>query len=285
MKLHQPTSEIYVWDQRPVAEALSRTTHLAICAHQDDIEILATHGILECFHHPGRAFSGVVVTDGAGSARDFEYADYTDEQMKAVRRTEQKKAAFVGEFSAQFLLDHPSRLVKDPAETLVVHELTRVLEATRPEVVYTHNLCDKHDTHIAVVLRTIAALRALAPEHRPQQVIGCEVWRDLDWVPDELKVVMDVTRHENLQAALLGVFDSQIAGGKRYDLAALGRRKAHSTFSESHGVDKTQGLIYGVDLMPLVTDSNLDPGAFAARLIQAFHEEVTARVARLVRLA
>jgi LmbE family N-acetylglucosaminyl deacetylase len=281
MKLHHSTAEIYVWDQRPLSEALPRTTHLAICAHQDDIEILAAHGILECFHQPGRAFTGVVVTDGAGSARDFEYADYTDEQMKAVRRIEQKKAAFVGEFSAQFMLDHPSRLVKDPKETVVIDELVRILEATRPEVVYTHNLTDKHDTHVGVVLRTIAALRKLPPASRPKQIIGCEVWRDLDWVPDNLKVVMDVTRHENLQAALLGVFDSQIAGGKRYDLAALGRRKAHSTFSESHGVDKTQGLIYGVDLGPLVADASLDPLAYVAGLIRAFQEEVAGRIGKL----
>ncbi|HSC89435.1 MAG TPA: PIG-L family deacetylase [Polyangiaceae bacterium] len=281
MKLHQATAEIFVWDQRPLAEAISRTTHLAVCAHQDDIEILAAHGILECFHHPGRAFSGVVVTDGAGSARDYEYADYTDEQMKAVRRIEQKKAAFVGEFSSQFLLDHPSKLVKDAKETVVVDELARIIEATRPQVLYTHNLTDKHDTHVGVVLRTIAALRKLPREARPERVIGCEVWRDLDWVPDQLKVVMDVTRHENLQAALLGVFDSQIAGGKRYDLAALGRRKAHSTFSESHGVDKAQGLIYGVDLRPLVDDESLAPLAYVDRLLAAFREEVSARIGKL----
>lgn len=282
MKFHQPTSEVFVWNGLPALEALEKTTHMGICAHQDDLEILAVHGILECFHKPGRAFTGVVVTDGAGSARDFEYANYTDEEMKAVRRVEQKKAAFVGEFAAQLLLDHPSRLVKDPSERVVVDDLVRALEVARPEVVYTHNLCDKHDTHIAVVLRTIAALRLLPRELRPRKVIGCEVWRDLDWLPDSLKVVMDVTAHENLQAALLGVFDSQIAGGKRYDLAALGRRKAHATFSESHGVDRTQGLVYGMDLTPLVEDDSLSPLEFARSLVHALAADVEARVGGLV---
>ena len=126
-------------------EALARTTHLGICAHQDDLEILAMHGILECFHKPGKGFCGVVVTDGAGSARDFEYADYTDEQMKDVRRVEQKKAAFIGEFSAMVLLNHPSKTVKSASEKIVVEDLVRVLEATRPEAVYTHNLADNSD--------------------------------------------------------------------------------------------------------------------------------------------
>lgn len=278
MKFNQPTSEVYVWDGVAAPEALARTTHLGVCAHQDDLEILAMHGILECFHKPGNGFCGVVVTDGAGSARDFEYADYTDEQMKDVRRVEQKKAAFIGEFSAMVLLNHPSRTVKSASEKIVVEDLVRVLEATRPEVVYTHNLADKHDTHIAVVLRTVAALRALPKAARPKKVIGCEVWRDLDWLDDELKVAMDVSRHENLQAALLGVFDSQIAGGKRYDLAALGRRKAHATFSESHGVDSHQGLIYGMDLTPLLEDQSLDPADRAASLIESFKSDVVARL-------
>jgi LmbE family N-acetylglucosaminyl deacetylase len=284
MKLSREKAEIYCWDGADPIRALSRTTHLGLCAHQDDLEILALHGILECFHQPQRAFSGVVVTNGAGSARDFEYADYTDEQMQEVRRLEQKKAAFIGEYAAQVLMDHPSKSVKDPHSSLVVEDISAVLRATQPEVVYTHNLCDKHDTHVAVALRTISAIVSLPPEMRPKKVIGCEVWRDLDWLPDELKVSMDVTRHENLQAALIGVFDSQVAGGKRYDLAAAGRRKAHATFSESHGVDQSQGLVYGMDMTALVSDGGGDPVAFAAELMRAFERDVTERLKKFVAL-
>ncbi len=41
-------------------------------------------------------------------------------------------------------------------------------------------------------------------------------------LPDEDKVAFDLSAQENLQMALLGVFDSQISGGKRYDLATMG---------------------------------------------------------------
>jgi LmbE family N-acetylglucosaminyl deacetylase len=278
MKLSQSKSEIYCWDGADPDAALPKTTHLGICAHQDDLEILALHGIIECFHKPGQAFSGVVVTNGAGSARDFEYADYTDEQMQDVRRVEQKKAAHIGEYAAQVLMDHPSSNVKNSSETAVIEDIANVLQAARPEVVYTHNLCDKHDTHVAVALRTIAALRSLPADARPKKVIGCEVWRDLDWLPDNLKVAMDVTRHDNLQAALIGVFDSQVAGGKRYDLAAAGRRKAHATFSESHGVDQSQGLIYGMDLTELIEDQSIDPLKFTQDLVRALSDDVSARI-------
>jgi LmbE family N-acetylglucosaminyl deacetylase len=279
MKLSQERSEIFVPDQAPLGVALSRTTHLGIGAHADDLEIMAAQGILECFASAERWFTGVVVTDGAGSARDFEYQAYTDEQIKAVRRAEQKKAAYVGEYGAQFLLDHPSSAVKTAASPAILADLTEILRVTGPEVVYTHNLADKHDTHVAVALRVIAACRGLAPDARPQRLIGCEVWRDLDWLSDADKVPMPLDRRENLQSALLGVFDSQIAGGKRYDLATAGRRRAHATYSESHGTDQHSALSWGMDLTPLMHEG--DPGAHVAALLRRFEDDVTARIRRL----
>jgi len=240
---------------------------------------MAAHGILECFAQPNRWFTGVIVSDGAGSARDFEYKAFSDEQMKEVRRGEQKKAAYVGEYAAQFLLGHPSSAVKDAKHAGVLEDLVAVLRATRPQVVYTHNLADKHDTHVAVALRVLAACRTLEPSARPKQLIGCEVWRDLDWLCDSDKLQMPVDRHENLQNALMGVFDSQIAGGKRYDLATAGRRKAHATYFESHGTDQHTALIWGMDLTPLMHEG--DPSAHVAALMRRFEDEVLARVRRL----
>lgn len=278
MKFHEPGSEVYCWDGSAPEAAVARTTHLGVCAHPDDLEILAIHGILECFHHPARAFSGVVVTNGAGSARDFQYAGCTDEQMRAVRRLEQKKAAHLGEYAAQIFLDHSSQNVKSQAMAAVEDDIRQVIELCRPEVVYTHSLCDRHETHVAVALRTIEALRKVPVELLPRSVLGCEVWGDLDWLPEGLKIQMDVSQNPNLQAALLGVFDSQIAGGKRYDLATAGRRRAHATFSESHATDRAEGLVYGVELMPLVRADTFDPGQFVREMVEQFSAEVSERI-------
>jgi len=279
MKLSQDRAQIFVPDQSPLGVALPRTTHLGIGAHADDLEIMAAHGILQCFASDERWFTGVVVSDGAGSARDFEYQAYTDEQMKAVRRAEQKKAAYVGEYAAQFLLEHPSSAVKNAAHADVLADLIEILRVTAPEVVYTHNLADTHDTHVAVALRVIAACRALEPAARPRRLIGGEVWRDLDWLPEADKLPLPLDRREHLQSALLGVFDSQIAGGKRYDLATAGRRRAHATYSESHGTDRHSALSWGMDLTPLMHAG--DPSAHVAELIIRFQDEVAARVRRL----
>jgi len=279
LSLNQPQADVFIPDGSDVSAALSRTTHLAIGAHQDDLEFMAAHGVVECFQNPARWFTGVVVTDGGGSARDFEYRDYTNEQMMAVRQLEQRKAAYVGEYSAMLQLGHPSSVVKDAAQGAVVADLLAVLQATRAEVIYTHNLADKHDTHVAVALRVIAACQKLPQAERPRKIIGCEVWRDLDWLCDPDKVVMPVDRHENLHAALMGVFDSQIAGGKRYDLATAGRRRAHATYFESHGTDQHSSLIWGMDLTPLL--SGADPAQLVKSYIERFEAEVSARIGRL----
>ena len=281
MNFHLSTAEVYIPDELPLEEALARTTHLCIAAHQDDIEIMAAQPILECFQQKDKWFTGVVVTDGRGSPRDNLYKDYTDEDMRLVRFKEQRKAAIVGEYAAQIMLDLPSKVVKDASNPATVEDILQILHATKPQFVFTHNLADKHDTHVGVALRTVEAIRRLDPAERPERLIGCEVWRALDWMEDSAKVKMDVTEHENLQFALLGVFDSQIAGGKRYDLASMGRRRANATYFESHGVDATTGLSYGMDLTPLIRDTGLDPRAFTESLIQQFTQDVTDRLKRL----
>lgn len=280
MELHQKTAELFIPDGLAEQEALARTTYLAVGAHQDDLEIMAYDGILACFQHPDKWFTGVVVTNGSGSPRAGVYARYSDTEMMAVRRTEQRKAAVVGDYAAQFLLDYPSAAVKDAANTSPVEDLTRILEATRPDVVYTHNPADKHDTHVGVMVKLVQAVRRLPADLRPKKLYGCEVWRDLDWMCDEDKVAFDVSGHESLQAALLGVFDSQVCGGKRYDLATLGRRRAHATYHASHGVDETTGLTFAMDLTPLILDDSLPIESVVQARLESFATEVLERLRR-----
>jgi LmbE family N-acetylglucosaminyl deacetylase len=274
VEFKRDTAQLFVPDATPGADALARTTHMGISAHQDDLEIMAIDGILQCFQRGDRWFTGVVVTNGSGSPRAGLYEHYTDEDMRAIRVEEQKKAAIVGEYSAQVLLDYPSSAVKDRANRDVVTDLAQVIEAARPEVVYTHNLADKHPTHVATALRVIDAIRGLPQAQRPARLYGCEVWRDLGWMCDEDKTVFDCSAQENLQAALLGVFDSQISGGKRYDLATMGRRRANATYFESHGVDTATGLAFGMDLTPLIADPSLDIASYVQGFIDRFSQDV-----------
>jgi LmbE family N-acetylglucosaminyl deacetylase len=280
MKLHPATAQIFVPDGKPLVEALPRITHLGIGAHQDDLEFMAFHGILECFANDTKWFGGVTCTNGAGSSRTGVYEKFTDAQMMAVRRTEQNNAAIVGQYGAMFQLDYPSSAIKSATDLSLKNDLKEIFAATQPEVVYTHNPADKHDKHTGVVVAVLQALRELPCDQRPKQVIGCEVWRNLDWLTDGEKVLMDVSGRDNLAAALNGVFDSQIAGGKRYDLATLGRRASNATFFESHATDTADQVIFGLDLTPVVTDETKDILEFVTGFIERFHADVKAKLAK-----
>ena len=280
MKFKLDTAQLFVPDGLPPEEALARTTHMAIGAHQDDLEVMAIDGILACFQRGDRWFTGVVLTNGSGSPRDDLYKDYTDQEMRVVRAKEQKKAAVVGEYAAQALLDYPSAVVKDGSNKDPVEDIALLLNLAHPQVVYTHNLADKHDTHVGTVLKVIEAVRSLPEADRPQRLYGCEVWRDLDWMVDADRVVFDASAHSNLQAALLGIFDSQVSGGKRYDLATMGRRRAHATYYASHDTDVATGLVFAMDLTPLIRDPVRDIQDYIQEFIARFAQEVRDRLAR-----
>lgn len=280
MKLNDK-SIIYIPDESSEEIALKRTTHLCIAAHEDDIEFMAFAPIAECFQKQDKWFCGVVTTDGAGSPRDGIYANYTDDDMKKIRIEEQKKAAYIGCYGAQLLLGYSSKEVKDKDNTAVVNNYIEILKATKPKYVYIHNLADKHETHIATAVKAIKALRQLDESEQPEKVYGCEVWRNLDWLNDDEKVYLDCSQYPNLGRALSSVFDSQISGGKRYDLAADGRRLANATFSESHACDTYTGLNYAMDLTPLIKDKMLSVEDFVCGYIERFKISVKNLIGRL----
>ncbi len=276
MKLSSPAADAYVPNRRPLAAALARTTHLCLAAHQDDIEILAYHGISAAYAR--RTFTGVVITDGGGSPRAGKFAKFSDEQMKAARRTEQRRAARLGHYGAMLQLAHPSAVVKDSGRPEVVADLAAILRATTPGVVYLHNPADKHDTHVACFWRCLAALRSLPARLRPQAVYGCEVWRNLDWLPDTDKIALDDSADPRLAAKLIGAFQSQIAGGKRYDLAIAGRRLANATFHTSHATDQTTAITWAMELTPLVHDPRLSVEQYTLGYIDRLRADVAARL-------
>ena len=276
--LAKPTSDIFIPDGADLGAALSRATHLGIGAHQDDLEFMAIHGILVCFDSPGKSFCGVVCADGAGSARSGSYAAYTDDEMKAIRRLEQRAAATVGRYGAMIQLDFASRELKARDQSGPVADISAILRAARPQIVYTHAPSDKHDTHVGVTRAVISAIRSLPPSDRPAALYGCEIWRDLDWLPDDAKIVLDISARPNISTALSAVFDSQISGGKRYDEAAQGRRKAHATFFESHAVDSASMLAFAMDLTPLVLDDAISLSGYVSKLVDRLKEDIARRI-------
>lgn len=281
MKLQSPHADIFVpRGNLSAADALARTTHLCIGAHPDDIEAMAYHGIADCFGRDDRWFSGVTVTNGSGSARTGFYAKYSDDQMIEVRRSEQRKAAIIGDYSIQIQLGHESAAVKTKQSPVLEFDLRMILEQARPEVVFLHQPADKHDTHVAVFAHSLRALRALPTSKRPRRVFGCEGWRDLDWLMDDEKHALDTGKFPGIAASLMGVFDSQNTGGKRFDLAIPARRCANATFHDPHVVDQCSGITWAMDLTPLIANPAISPVDFIAGHVDRFKSDVLARAGR-----
>ena len=276
--LKNPAANLYVPSGDEVAASLHRTTHLGIGAHQDDLEFMAMHGILECYRQPDKWFSGITCTNGSGSARTGPFANISDEEMMGIRAEEQREAARVGEYSFMAQLGYASSDIKGELRDAFVEDLMNLIDAAAPDVIYTHNPADKHSTHIAVVTAVVAAIRLLPEDRRPHRLIGCEGWRDLDWLPDGRKLVMNVDPHPELAMKLNAIFRSQISGGKRYDLAVQGRRRANATFFDSHSVDACEASIYAMDLSPLMQDDSLSLSAFTLELVDAFRADVAGKL-------
>lgn len=276
-------ADTYIPSGEPIDAAWQRTSHLAIGAHQDDLEIMAVAGILECYNASGLGFCGVVVTNGAQSARSGPFAHYTDAEMVRVRRAEQRRAAEIGRYAALVQWDYKSAEIKHPAQREALRQdLRRLFSLVKPQTVYTHSLFDAHATHRAVAVAVIEVLREMDQTRQPTALLGCEVWQDLDWLPEDARVSMNVSEQLPLQEQLLEVFQSQIAGGKRYDLAALGRRRAHATFGQSHQVDALTGVVYAMDLLPLMHKPLLSFTEYLSLLCDRHRERSTAQLSSLL---
>lgn len=279
MKLN-PKADLLIPDQTDGPAAFARTTHLGIGAHQDDLEFMAFEGILACYDRSDRWFGGIIMTDGRSSSRKGPYAGWTDDQIAAERIKEQHAAARLGQYSFIAQLGYQSKEVRGADKTDPVDDLVALLAAARPEVVYLHNPADKHDTHVACFARCIEALRRLPPSARPAKVLGCEVWRALDWMVDSEKVAMPVSARPELAQALNEVFATQIVGGKRYDLAVLARRAANATFHDAHASDTESALQWAMDLTPLIRDDSLDVTTFTLGFLERLQQDVADRLRR-----
>jgi LmbE family N-acetylglucosaminyl deacetylase len=268
-------ADLFIPDRVSAAEAQARTSHLGIGAHQDDLEFMAFHGISTCYEQELAWFSGITCTNGGCSSRSGAFADKTDDEMKLIRSEEQRKAAEIGQYSFMAQLGLSSATIKDPnSRQQLVDVLEQYLLMSQPEVVYTHNPADKHATHVAVFNAVIEAILRISPYSRPKKVYGCEVWRDLDWLEPEDKIALDVSGHPDLAKKLNDCFQSQIAGGKNYGDAVIGRRRANATFHDSHSVDTVDQLWFAMDLTPLIEEAAPSIEDFVEAKVDRFKKSV-----------
>lgn len=274
----------------PKSASGRQVRYLAIAAHKDDVEMMAVEGIMAsrigmfgrggcentnssvqgvikdveasngstgtiagetAITNGGAGFAAVVLTDGGACPRSALYEYVSDEDMALIRTAEQKRAAEIGGYEALYLFEMSSQEVKSRSAELIGGLVAVLKENPAVEVLYLHNLFDSHATHVGAALAAIEAVKKLEKEERPKKILGCELWRGLDWLSDEDKIALNVGGSAAVAEELLSVFDSQNSV-KRYDIAAEARRRANATFFASHKKDVTDEIIFAVDMTKLV---------------------------------
>lgn len=281
MSLNQKNAFIWVPEGLSAEEALKRTTHLSIGAHPDDLEFMSFHGIAECYERSDRFFTGVVVTDGAGSVKSGPYAGMSPSEMAKVRIEEQINAAKKGKFNALVMLQYPSSQVQGTGvwqERSWLKELDSLFSNSQPDVIYSHNPFDKHPTHLAIILPLIRYLQSLTAARKPKRFYGCEVWRGLDWLLDEDRVELSFSGKEELASQLNQLFPSQTDAGKNYPEAIRGRRIANATFKNPHSTDPATQLELAMDLTPLLSKKEDEISEYLQGYLRRFNEKLTQEI-------
>lgn len=281
LALSRPEADVFVPAGGDAEAALASVTHLGIGAHADDLEIMAYHGIRCGRSDPGMRFGGAICTDGSGATRAGAFARASDAEMRRIRRDEQREAARRGGYAAIVQLDHPSASVKRGVAPEVVDDLACVLEATRPDVVYTHNPMDAHLTHLGVCAATVDAVRRLPGPERPARVLGCEGWRGLDWLAGQDKSFLDLGDGADW-SSLIASFASQTEG-RPFDLGALGRARANAVFREQRAAGGNERLWLAVDLTSVTRDGGPDLESFVTACLDRFRSEVLGALRQVLR--
>jgi LmbE family N-acetylglucosaminyl deacetylase len=269
---------ITVPDAMPQSDGLSRTTHLAIGAHPDDVEIIGIEGISKCYQSETDWFTGIVVTNGAGSLRSGRYTSASDEEMIAVRQQEQSAAAEIGRYAAVVQMACESSQLQGDINESVVAMLQNVLEQARPHTVYLHSPVDRHITHIGVCMHALEALRRLNEKDLPVRIWGVEVWRSMDWVDAGQRVLLDVSGGKELQGRLLGQYQSQLVKGKRYDIALAGRNIANATLASEDAIDTIESACFALDLNSLVGKNPISIGEYLEDLLGRFSNDLKTKL-------
>lgn len=231
--------------------------NIVIAAHKDDGEMIGIKAIDDSFKKD-ESLVMIILTNGSGCPRIGEYASISDEDMVEIRTAEQKRAAEIGRYNTLYLLDYSSKLVQEK-DKKIKQEIVEILNRyPNVENIYIHNPFDRHKTHVATCEISVQAIKEVYSHGRLpnlKKVLGVEIWRCLDWLPDNFKVVIDTSGSEFLSQNIMSVFVSQNLA-KKYDEAIIARRLANATFNSSHESNAYTSLTYAIDLIGVVTNVN-----------------------------
>jgi LmbE family N-acetylglucosaminyl deacetylase len=257
-----------------LVSALGQSRIVGIGAHSDDLDFMCLSAIEKGRTADGQStFFGMILSNGSGSKRGKAFESFSDSDFIELRRREQRESAGISGFTGVLQFSYPSAQVKRKSFAKLQTEVAALLAAAPVEAVFTHSPFDRHDTHRAVCFHVLSAIQSLPRARRPKKVIGCEVWRSLDWLPEKYRKIFPICTTEPQMRRLFSVYQSQILGAKNYVDAVIGRKRSHATFSESHERDAADFCEIGVDLSPVALGKR-SLNQFCDEVLQEFQKEI-----------
>lgn len=240
-----------------------KVKYLCICAHTGDCESMAIDGIQRGYRAKKYSFACVVSADGSDVAKTGKYSEYTDGQMRAVRASEQKKAAELGRYNSLYFLKYDTSEIRDPENEAIINDYVAIIKELKPRIIYTHSVLDADPDHISVAVKVINALRKMKKGEQPTLVYGCEANRSLDWVNPAKIVAFDVSKNVRLQKELLNVHHTQQEGVKDLCKAAMGRRLYNSLYNTNTKSSDAKLVSRAINMTTLMRRKELPIKRFA----------------------
>jgi LmbE family N-acetylglucosaminyl deacetylase len=252
----------FVWlgHERSEDDLRRRGLELLIVAPHPDDEVIGPGGRARLA--AGKGVGAIVVTDGARGA-----AGRSEPGLPA-RREEESLAGMkvVGAAFVWFLRLESLDVQKEPAGA-AADAIARAIARFRPRTVVTTSPYERHQTHLATLRATLAAIRRAGP---PPRLEGFPVW---DPIPGSLGVTeLDVGGVLEEKLAAIRCHASQIAD-RPFDRVARAQMERDGTLAELTGVGGARYVERYVDLAELARAGGPTLRAWLARRFEADADE------------
>lgn len=244
--------------------------YLCIAAHQDDIEMIALHGISQCFRNGYRMAN-----------KNFHGATLVKPEKDYERRiNEQEVAAVVGRYETIKNFEFDDLLEVRSRHDVVIVAVSRLVLKTRPRFIYTHSPFDIHGAHVGAMFCVVEAIkRAMRnSDWRPEKVYGVELWGSLDWLPEKFKETLILENCKRLSEDLLSSFESQNTD-RDYTGGFFARTKSNGVFSFLKNGERSTPRTFAIDLMPLCKGMRIED--FIHVVVEESKNNIIGRITRV----
>jgi LmbE family N-acetylglucosaminyl deacetylase len=188
-------------------------TVLVVAAHPDD-ELLGCGGTLARYADAGVDVHVLILAEGATAREDLAVGDARDVALQELRAAATRAAEILGVHPPRFQGFPDNRMDELPL-ICVVKAVEAVVEAVRPDVVYTHHGGDLNIDHRIAHQAVLTACRPL-PESGVRTVLSFETVSSSEWASEAVGMpfrpqrFVDIGAHLDRKRRALACYETEM---------------------------------------------------------------------------